>query len=48
MATKVTVAKNQNSIRWRKKPWANPGSVGGSVLLWPMNEKCMIMIQVAL
>jgi len=29
---KVTVARNQNShqvIEWRKKPWENPGSVGG-------------------
>jgi len=31
-----------------KKTWKKPGLVGGPVLLWPMNEQCMIMIQAAL
>jgi len=29
------------------KPWEKPGSVREPVLLWPMNEQCMIMIRAA-
>jgi len=31
-----------------KKPLEKPGSVSAAVILWPMNEPYMIMIQAAL
>jgi len=30
-----------------KKTWEKTGLVGGPVFLWPRNEQCMIMIQIA-
>jgi len=34
--------------RGKNKPWEKPDSVGRPVLLWPMNEQCLIMIHAAL
>jgi len=41
----ITTTTQSTSI---SKPWEKPGSVGRTVLLWPMNEQCMIVIQAAL
>jgi len=44
---KATVARNQKSIRWQneEEKKKKTGSVIELVLLWPMNEQCMIIIQ---
>jgi len=47
MATKAKRGEKGNSgkepklhqvTEWRKKPWENPGSVRGPVLLWPRKQ----------
>jgi len=48
MVIKVTVARNQNSIRWKngeKKTLGETMLSRGPLLIWPTNQQCMIMIQ---
>jgi len=29
-------------LKWRRKPWEKPGSIGGPVLLWPTANSALL------